>query len=135
MTLGDLAAVDASVVVKWQLDDEECVAEARALRNDLYGKRILRVIAPTLLVYELANALATSTRRKRIAAALAVEGMADLMAVGVELQPARQPGYHSLADFLEEKLGIRIRSYTATSTLPIRESSSWGSSCPSSRRA
>ena len=32
-----LAVVDASVVLKWQLDDEEYIPQATALRNDFYA--------------------------------------------------------------------------------------------------
>ena len=92
MNGSNLAVVDASVVFKWQLDDEDCVIQARVLRNDFDGRHAIKVIAPTLLAYELANALAMSARRKRITPASAAEAMDNLMALGIELKemnPAR----------------------------------------------
>ena len=31
-----LVVADASVVLKWQLDDEDCIPQATALRDDFY---------------------------------------------------------------------------------------------------
>lgn len=81
-----LTVVDASVVLKWQLDDEECVTQATALRDDWYAHGAIKVIAPHLLVYEVVNGMATATRRKRVAPDKAVEAMSNLLALGVELR-------------------------------------------------
>jgi predicted nucleic acid-binding protein len=81
-----LAVVDASVVLKWQLDDEECVAKATALRDDYYARRTVVLIAPHLLAYEVVNGIATAARQKRIAADKAVEAMRHLLAFGVEMR-------------------------------------------------
>ncbi|MBI4333492.1 MAG: type II toxin-antitoxin system VapC family toxin [Chloroflexi bacterium] len=107
MMSSELTAVDASVAVKWQLDDEECVTQARALRNDFYGRNILRIVAPTLMVYELANVLVTCVRRRRIAVSLAVEAMADLVTVGVELREVNP------TKILETALHYDVSAYDA----------------------
>lgn len=78
--------VDASVVLKWQLDDEEYVPQATALRDDFYLKETMKAIAPQLLVYEVVNGIVTATKRKRIASDNAIEAISNLMALGVELR-------------------------------------------------
>jgi len=81
-----LVVVDASVVLKWQLDDEDCVPQATALRNDYYARGAVKVIAPQLLVYEVVNGVATATRQKRVAPDKAVEVMSNLISLGIELR-------------------------------------------------
>ncbi len=78
--------VDASVVLKWQLDDEQHVSQATALRDDFYARGAIKAIAPYLLTYEIANGIATATRQKRVAADKAAEAMGNLMALGIELR-------------------------------------------------
>ena len=76
--------VDASVVLKWQLDDEEYVLQATALRNDFYLKGAIKAIAPHLLSYEVINGIATAARQKRVAPDRAMEAMGNLIRLGVE---------------------------------------------------
>lgn len=77
--------VDASVVLKWQLDDEEAVAKAVALRDDCLLRGHANLAAPSLLVYELANGMLTATRRGRLSQDQAEDGLATLLAVGIRL--------------------------------------------------
>lgn len=84
--------VDASVVLKWQLDDEEAVDQALALRDDylLHGR--VSLVAPFLLVFELTNGMLSATRRRRLSRDQAEEGLALLVAAGIRLvavDPAR----------------------------------------------
>lgn len=81
-----LVVVDASVVLKWQLDDEDCIPQATALRDDFYARGAIRMIAPHLLVYEVVNGIATAARHKRIAPDRAMVALSNLMALGVELR-------------------------------------------------
>ncbi len=81
-----LVVVDASVVLKWQFNDEECIAQATALRDDYYLQGAIRVIAPQLLIYEVANGIATAARKGRIAPDKAIEAMSNITALGVELR-------------------------------------------------
>jgi len=60
------AVIDASVVLKWQLDDEIHVRESLALRDDMVVHGRIRLLAPVLLIYEVANGLTVACRRKRV---------------------------------------------------------------------
>ena len=69
MTQGDLrtpVVVDALVVLKWELDDEEHIAEAVALRDDFLIAGKTQLYAPHLYAYEIANSVTSATRRGRI---------------------------------------------------------------------
>ncbi len=78
--------VDASVVLKWQLDDEEHISQAIALRDDFYKRGVIKAIAPHLLIYEIVNGIATASRLKRITRDKAIEAVNNLMALGIELK-------------------------------------------------
>ncbi len=78
--------VDASVVLKWQLDDEDCISQATALRDDFYIRGTIIVIAPHLLVYEVVNGIVTAARHKRIAPDMIVFALSNLMALDVQLR-------------------------------------------------
>jgi len=102
-----LVVADASVVLKWQLDDEDHIAQATALRDDFYARGAVNVIAPHLLVYEVVNGIATATRMKRVSSDRAMEALVNLMALGVELrevEPLR---------VLEASLRYRLAAYDA----------------------
>ncbi len=79
-----LAVVDASVALKWQLDDEEQVQQAISLRDDFYLRGSIKLIAPHLILYEMVNGIATAFRRQRIDSGLAVEAVRNLTALGVD---------------------------------------------------
>ena len=74
-----LVVVDASVVLKWQLDDEEYIPQATALRNDFYALSVIKAIAPHLLIYEVINGIVTATRRKRLDSDKALDAMDNLI--------------------------------------------------------
>lgn len=80
--------VDASAVLKWQLDDEEAVAEAIALRDDFLVHRRISLVAPSLLVYEITNGMLTAARHRRLSQTQAQEGLTNLLAAGIRLIPA-----------------------------------------------
>lgn len=77
--------MDASVVLKWQLDDEEAVTQAVALRDDFLLRGQLILVAPLLLVFELTNGLLSATRHRRLSRDQAEEGLALLLAAGIRL--------------------------------------------------
>ena len=81
-----LVVADASVVLKWQLDDEDCIPQATALRDDFYARGAVNVIAPHLLIYEVVNGIATATRQRQVAPDKALEALSNLVALGVELR-------------------------------------------------
>jgi len=102
-----LIVADASVVLKWQLDDEDCIPQATALRDDFYARGAVNVIAPHLLVYEVVNGIATAARQRRVAPDKAIEALSNLMALGVELkdvEPSR---------VLEAALRYNLAAYDA----------------------
>lgn len=74
--------VDANVSLKWALNDEENTEEALALLDDgIHGR--IRMVAPSLWLYEVANGLVTATRRKRVSPEQGGELLTHLAAVGV----------------------------------------------------
>ena len=84
MTRSSLVVVDASVSLKWVLDDEECVQEAVALRNDaLHGQ--LTMVAPSLWSYEVSNGLSSAVRRHRLSVELGVAMLTGLLALNVRM--------------------------------------------------
>ena len=57
--------IDASVSLKWVLDDEVEVVPSLALRDEAIGGR-LQMLAPSLWIYEVTNALVVARLRERI---------------------------------------------------------------------
>ncbi len=110
-TESGLVVADASVVIKWVFVDEEHVSEARALRDDYYLRRFIKVIAPQLLVYESVNAVVTATRQKRVTEAKAVEVVKNLIAFDVELREV--PATRILELALKHKLAAYDAAYLA----------------------
>jgi len=106
-----LVVVDASVVLKWQLDDEEYISQATALRNDFYALSVIKAIAPHLLVYEVINGIVTATRRKRLDLDKALGAMDNLIELGVELRKVEPGRVLELA--LEHNLSAYDAAYLA----------------------
>ena len=73
-------------MLKWQLDDEEYILQATALRNNFYAQGSVKVIAPHLLIYEVVNGIASATRHKRVDSKIVVEAITNLIALGIELK-------------------------------------------------
>lgn len=89
--------VDASAVLKWQLDDEEAVAEAIALRDDFLVHGRISLLAPSLLVYEITNGMLTAVRHRRLSQSQAQEGLTNLLAAGIRLIPGEPSQILSVA--------------------------------------
>lgn len=89
--------VDASVVLKWQLDDEDAADQALAIRDDFLLHGHLDLFAPLLLVFELTNAMVTATRRRRLSQRQAEEGLGHLLAAGIRLVSVEAARVFSLA--------------------------------------
>ena len=77
--------IDSSVVVKWVLDDEEHITQARALRDACLIEGSVEFHAPALLPYELTHAIRNAAVRNRLPAGLAEEALASLLEVPIEL--------------------------------------------------
>ncbi|HEU4759280.1 MAG TPA: type II toxin-antitoxin system VapC family toxin [Dehalococcoidia bacterium] len=99
--------VDACVVLKWQLDDEEHVDSALTLRDDLLLRDLVELHAPVLLHYELTNGVWAAARRARLAARLAREALDNLLATGIALHPS------DAARLLDLALRFGITAYDA----------------------
>lgn len=84
MTNARCAVVDASVALKWQLDDEEDVDAAIALRDDYLVENSVVLAAPTLFTYELVNGMWAAARRSRLKPALVREALRNLLDCDVE---------------------------------------------------
>jgi predicted nucleic acid-binding protein len=93
--------VDASVVLKWQLDDETHVERAVALRDDHLLNGTIMAVAPTLLWYEVTNAIHDAARRKRLSSRVAENALAYLMACDVVLHVPAPPEILRLAGRME----------------------------------
>lgn len=78
------AVVDASVALKWVLDDEELIDQAIAIRDGAV-EGDFRMIAPSHWVYEVTNGLVFALRGHRVDAAFADEALATFDDVGVWL--------------------------------------------------
>jgi predicted nucleic acid-binding protein len=76
--------VDASVALKWALDDEDTVEQALALRDDAIDGHF-QMFAPTLWVYELANGLTSAVRRSRLSDSAGANALKQLLGLGVRM--------------------------------------------------
>ncbi len=59
------AVIDASVVLKWYLDDEEHCVQAQQLRDSIIVGS-MEVVVPSLVIYEVNNALNVAANRGRL---------------------------------------------------------------------
>lgn len=89
------ALVDASVALKWQLDDEEDVQAARALRDDYIVRSTVALSAPTLFRYEITNGIWAAALRARLKPAIAREALRNLLDCDVE---TREPDPERVLD-------------------------------------
>jgi predicted nucleic acid-binding protein len=77
---------DACLVLKWQLNDEEDMANALALRDDFLIGRKFDLFAPGLLMYELINGVRTAERSNRMTSSEADEALQCLVACRIALE-------------------------------------------------
>lgn len=82
MTGPDCLVVDASVSLKWSLDDEDVVEKALAMRDDALRQRI-RMVAPSVWLYEITDGLVTAVRRGRISEEQGSLALEQLTSLGV----------------------------------------------------
>jgi predicted nucleic acid-binding protein len=79
--------VDASVGVKWQLDDEEHVDKAETIKQ-AFVRQVLTLVVPVIFVVEWANALNVAIARGRFPAEAWREALEDVDAMQI---PVRHP--------------------------------------------
>lgn len=75
--------IDSSVSLKWWLDDEEFIDNARLLLKKVIDGDV-KLILPELWYYEVANGIMTAVRRNRISEKLSLKFIEELYAVPVE---------------------------------------------------
>ena len=80
-----LYVIDASVVLKWVLDDEAHVEQARALRDACLIDGTVEFHAPELMVYELTNAIRKAAYNTRLPLHIAEEALTTLLEAPIEL--------------------------------------------------
>lgn len=76
--------MDASVVAKWALPDEEYLEKALKVKND-HVSGVIRLSAPTILSLEITNALWRAIKLKRLSQESAQTSFKMLDAIGIDL--------------------------------------------------
>jgi predicted nucleic acid-binding protein len=79
--------VDASVAVKWQLDDEEHVDRANAIRS-AFIRGAIALVVPVIFAVEWANAINVAIARRRFPAEEWREALEDLETLQI---PVKSP--------------------------------------------
>jgi predicted nucleic acid-binding protein len=87
--------VDASVILRAFFPDEEQARAQALIRNHVSGHE--RLLAPTLLHYELTNAVLQAIRRKRITEQQGEAILTSLQNLDIETKPVAWPRMLSLA--------------------------------------
>lgn len=77
--------IDASVILKWYLDDEKHGEKALGLLNR-YISDELDILAPSLLEYEVINGLIMARKRGRIEEETLVTAIDGFLGLGIELK-------------------------------------------------
>lgn len=106
--VADFVVVDASLSLKWVLNDEDFVTQAVALRNDAI-RRGLRLVAPSQWLYEMTNGLVVAVRRHRISSRQGEWGLRQVIAFGVEFADPDVPEVYS--DALRFGIGAYDAAY------------------------
>jgi len=91
--------VDASVVLSAFFPDESQPRAQALIRDHAVGR--VRLVAPTLLLYEVTNALVQAQRRGRISAAQAGEILSSFEGLGIELRSVSGQQMLALAERFE----------------------------------
>ena len=78
-------AVDASVVLKWYLDDETHARAALSLLNRFVANEV-ELVAPALLEYEVINGLIIAQRRGRIPESTLTDAISAFQTLGIKLE-------------------------------------------------
>ena len=79
------AVIDTSVVLKWYLADEQDGEKALGLLNK-YISNELHILAPSLLEYEVINALVIAKKRGRIEEETLLSAIDGFLGLGIELK-------------------------------------------------
>ena len=77
-----LIVPDASVALKWRLDDEECVRQAREMLLD-FGRGSVELVVPDLFFVEISNGMKVAVRMGRIDEESAREFVRQVLQLGM----------------------------------------------------
>jgi predicted nucleic acid-binding protein len=80
------AVIDASVALKWVLDDEQDVQHALALRDDFLARGRVQLFAPSLYLYEVVNGITTAITRQRLEHAKGKDLLQSLLLTEIALR-------------------------------------------------
>jgi len=92
--------IDSSVSLKWWLDDEEHVVEAREILKQIHSGRMIALV-PDLWNYEVANGIRTAVFRKRITKNQGKTFIDELLSMGFET--------HSIVFYLPKVFDYAIK--------------------------
>ena len=96
--------VDASVVAKWRLNDEELLDEARLLLDSYLAQETM-LFAPSVIRYEVANTFTKARRAGRLTANDVIDGLQDFFALSIQVL-ADEDALIISALQLAERLGL-----------------------------
>ena len=105
------AVIDASVALKWQLDDEQHSPQALALRDDVLLQGKVAPFAPSLYLYELINGIVSAVKRDRLRQSQGEEALRNLFSIEFELRTPPTDRTYAIA--LEHGLSAYDSSYAA----------------------
>jgi len=100
----DVVVVDTSIALKWLLAEPDS-PKAADLLSEWVGHGVI-VLAPALLVYEVANALYQNVRQNVIPLARTAIAITALYRIGLTLDPALDPALSIRAVQLAQQLGL-----------------------------
>lgn len=89
--------LDASVVLKWYLPDEEFADKALSYLQQIVNNQI-EIICPSLLPYEVLNGLLIAQRMRRIEPEVTITAMEGFLEVGLSLEDTFQ-NYEDILSF------------------------------------
>jgi predicted nucleic acid-binding protein len=79
----DVVVVDTSIAIKWVLSEADTHTAEVLLVN--WSNKKFTILAPTLLVYEIANVLYQNVRRGNITTKRAKEALVEILNTGLVL--------------------------------------------------
>ena len=89
--------IDASLALKWELNDEQHVDQAVNIRDACLLSGNIRLLAPSLFLYEVINGVTVAGRRLRFETTRGAQMIRRLFSVGVLLQTPDPGTVHAAA--------------------------------------
>ena len=108
--------IDSSISLKWWLDDEEFVEEARQLLGKIIDGEI-ELVLPELWYYEVANGITTAVRRNRISEDEGKLFIEELQSIPVRLYQIAPNINRIYEDAVKYKYAIYDIAYLAVAEL------------------